>query len=354
MKSQLAPSASEFVPSGSSKRSNYLENEMGRIVPSVSSMSGMNSSASEWVPQDQWHSAYPGDYNEKSVEDEYAPDYSDYGQQQDQMVEVNWNGSVFFVPQDNAHNSVPYDGQDNILVPEEVLEHEKNDVLPEDHPLLTMKSATSTILAGMEYGNTTTTLPAPPKRSLQTIGIPEPVREHFQSLDMIALRQMDPADPRYKEIPLRYHSAMPLDVPNNSSNGQQGSSQTPVSTHMHMNSSSSSGLGGSFGYPSSVYKVVDRADSQMYALRRFDNVRNCPPVVVANALSKWADLRHPAVVSLYGIHSDKDRGGALFFSFAYHPGALTLKQRFVDQRGGLLNETLIWRVLDSNWLFVAN
>jgi len=46
--------------------------------------------------------------------------------------------------------------------------------------------------------------------------------------------------------------------------------------------------------------------------------------------------------------------GALFFSFAYHPGALTLKQRFVDQRGGLLNETLIWRVLDSNWLFVAN
>ena len=28
------------------------------------------------------------------------------------------------------------------------------------------------------------------------------------------------------------------------------------------------GAGGSFGYPSAIYKVVDRADSQIYALRR--------------------------------------------------------------------------------------
>lgn len=29
------------------------------------------------------------------------------------------------------------------------------------------------------------------------------------------------------------------------------------------------GAGGSFGYPSAIYKVVDRADSQIYALRRW-------------------------------------------------------------------------------------
>lgn len=31
--------------------------------------------------------------------------------------------------------------------------------------------------------------------------------------------------------------------------------------------------GGSFGYPSALYKVTDRLDSQVYALRRFDNVK---------------------------------------------------------------------------------
>ena len=56
------------------------------------------------------------------------------------------------------------------------------------------------------------TVPAPPKRCLQTVGVPEPVREHFQSLDLFSLRQMAPDDARYKEIPPRYHSAQPLDA----------------------------------------------------------------------------------------------------------------------------------------------
>ena len=55
------------------------------------------------------------------------------------------------------------------------------------------------------------TQPAPPKRSLQTIGIPEPIREHFRSLDQTSSKQMDPSDSRYKELPNRFHSAYPLD-----------------------------------------------------------------------------------------------------------------------------------------------
>ena len=34
--------------------------------------------------------------------------------------------------------------------------------------------------AGFEWAQGSTTLPCPPKRSLQTIGIPEPIRQHFQ------------------------------------------------------------------------------------------------------------------------------------------------------------------------------
>jgi PAB-dependent poly(A)-specific ribonuclease subunit 3 len=161
-------------------------------------------------------------------------------------------------------------------------------------------------------------VPAPPKRCLQTIGIPEPIRNHFQSLDTEALRQMQPDDEIYKEIPPRYHSAFLLD-----------DAQIPR------------GAGGSFGYPSSLYKVVDRSDSQIYALRRFDNVRTSP-TILKNALTRWYEVRHPSIVPLYSISQER---GALFFTHAYYPAAQTLKQRFIDQRGPLLNEALMWRVL---------
>jgi hypothetical protein len=88
---------------------------------------------------------------------------------------------------------------------------------------------------------------------------------------------------------------------------------------------------GSFGYPSTTFKVVDRADSQIYALRRFDNVRTSASII-QNALSQWMDVRHPGIVSLYGIYQDK---GAVFFSYAYHPAAQTLKQRYVRSTRGL-------------------
>ena len=47
-----------------------------------------------------------------------------------------------------------------------------------------------------------------------------------------SLKQLDPSDERYKEIPPRYHSAFCLDDP-----------------------TVQRGTGGSFGYPSVLYKV---------------------------------------------------------------------------------------------------
>jgi len=51
--------------------------------------------------------------------------------------------------------------------------------------------------------------------------------------------------------------------------------------------------------------------------------------------------RHPAIVSLHGVSSER---GALFFAHAYHAGAATLSQRFLDQRGPLLAQGLLWRM----------
>lgn len=104
---------------------------------------------------------------------------------------------------------------------------------------------------GLLWGDNSSTLPAPPRRTLQTLGIPDPIRQHFQDLDHATLRQMEPSDERYKEMPNRFHSAFALD---------------------DVYAQTKRGTGGSYGYPTAVYKAVDRSDSQVYALRRVDNV----------------------------------------------------------------------------------
>lgn len=177
---------------------------------------------------------------------------------------------------------------------------------------------------GLEWSNDLNCLPAPTKRTLQAVGLPEPLRQHFHSLDLESLRQMEPDDERYKEIPGRYHCAYPLDDP-----------------------TVQRGTGGSFGYPSSLYKVVDRTDSYLYALRRFDNVRSLTPSVLKNAQSKWTSIRHSSIITLYSITLEK---GAVFFAHAYHSAAQTLKQRYLDPRTAGTNavtEPLLWRILSQ-------
>ena len=175
----------------------------------------------------------------------------------------------------------------------------------------------------VNWADSVTTMPAPPRRTLQTQGIPEPIRQHFQSLDQAALRQMEPNDERYKDMPNRFHSAFALD---------------------DVYAQSQRGTGGSYGYPSAVYKCIDRTDSQIYALRRVDNARINPnTAAIAKAvLTKWGEIRHPAICTLYNISTER---GAIFFLHAYHPAAQTLRQRYIDQRGALLTESLLWRLI---------
>jgi PAB-dependent poly(A)-specific ribonuclease subunit 3 len=175
---------------------------------------------------------------------------------------------------------------------------------------------------GLDWASGIGCLPTPQKRTLQAVGLPEPLRQHFHALDIDSLRQMEPDDDRYKEIPTRFNCAFPLDDP-----------------------TVQRGAGGSFGYPSCLYKVVDQTDSQLYALRRFDNVRSLTASVLKSGQTKWASIRHPSVVTLYSIHMEK---GAVFFAHAYHAAAVTLKQRYLDPRSAATNivtEPLLWRLL---------
>lgn len=299
------PTAAAFVPGSGANSHNQgprtpgpMQRGMGggalgMTSPNViQSMSGMNLSAKAWVPP----SADNG--NVATTAAQMAPD-----EIIEDMVEINVHGHSYYIPE-----SMTQAYQDGSAVPDEGM-----GMVPPFIP-----DILNPVDIRFDWANGSTSVPAPPRRTLQTIGIPEPIRQHFQNLDIESLRQMAPDDERYKEIPQRFHSCLDLDE-----------------------SIVQRGTGGSFGYPSSLYKVIDSTDNQIYALRRFDNVRTSANVI-KNVISRWADVRHPNLVTLHSVTQEK---GAVFFSYAYHPAAQTLKQKFIDQRGALLNESLLWRIL---------
>jgi len=161
-------------------------------------------------------------------------------------------------------------------------------------------------------------LPAPPRRTLQTLGVPEHIRKHFQALDLEASREMEPADEMHKEVPTVFHSAACLDDL----------------------SSAPRGAAGAYGYPATVFKVVSRDDSQPYALRRLDGVRTTP-AVADRVLQRWQHVRHPSVVALHDVTLQHR---AVFFRHEYHAGARTLRQRCAADPAPP-PEAAVWRLL---------
>jgi hypothetical protein len=51
---------------------------------------------------------------------------------------------------------------------------------------------------GVEWAGEAGSLVCPPKKNLTTIGVSEPIRHHFQTLDTEALKQMDREDEEFK------------------------------------------------------------------------------------------------------------------------------------------------------------
>lgn len=82
------------------------------------------------------------------------------------------------------------------------------------------------------------------------VGFPYALRQHLETQAHDTLKQLEPDDERYNEIPPEYCAAFPLDY---------GIHATQVA--------------GSFGYLSSIYKVIDRRSGLPYALRRVDGAR---------------------------------------------------------------------------------
>ena len=102
------------------------------------------------------------------------------------------------------------------------------------------------------------------------------------------------------------------------------------------------GTAGSFGYPSSVYKVVSEKTGLIYALRRFDNIKTNPKVTqqVLQIWNKTRGTMHPNIVSLRSAFVHQR---ALFFTHDYFAGAKTLRDCYLNgPHIQPLPEPLLW------------
>jgi len=182
--------------------------------------------------------------------------------------------------------------------------------------------------------------------NLMASSISDRIRGHFHSAHVESMRQMKAGDPRYKEIPARYHCAYPLGGADAGGHGTDaggigprdftdGGTGAGVEMGTGTGSGAGSGAGGissssrSFGFPCSVYKVVDSKDSRNYVLRRFDNIKTSVPVI-QQVMQQWSGLKsHPGVVPLCHINYDKQNPSAIFFLHEYFPLAKTLNEYYI-------------------------
>lgn len=141
---------------------------------------------------------------------------------------------------------------------------------------------------------------------VQNIRINEELSDYFDEHHAWLLRQLDSMDDRYKEIPTGYDCAFPLDA--------------PAKKNSHRNSA------GSWGYASHVYKVNSITTGETYALRRVENVKTNVDITTS-VLRHWSKVRHASIV---GLHDCFLARGALFFVYAFIPGAQTLKEYYFD------------------------
>ena len=139
MKTSGLAVGAEWVP-GRGYNSQNSSTEADISYNTSSSMSGTNLAASAWVP-----GGYQMQSSEISSTVESNTNAPEYGQQEEStesLVQVNWNGNMYYVPESMAY---------------------------------LMEGAAETSLYGPEelFDIVEGTLPAPAKKSLQNIGIPE-------------------------------------------------------------------------------------------------------------------------------------------------------------------------------------
>lgn len=168
---------------------------------------------------------------------------------------------------------------------------------------------------------------------------------HHGELAYAAHREMSSSDPRHNLVPATFCRAYCLDYNDQSRNERSDAIIQQRS---------------SFGYPTSLFRVTSTSDGKLYCLRRIDSVRQASHKVIQHVMHQWlsgangrdgqpqasamiSGFDHPGIVRWYKCFISQR---ALFFLSAYHAGAVTLRERFFAEGGGVpLPESMIWSCL---------
>ena len=153
--------------------------------------------------------------------------------------------------------------------------------------------------------------------AMHRLGASNDIYTYFRKLTLEAMQEMKPDDPRHKAVPISYGNAYCLD--------------TAATTS-------------SFGYPSSVFKVISREDGLLHCLRRMENVKCVSAKICAQVNNRWSKFSaHPCCVKFQKCFNAQR---ALFFVYDYHPGAKTVTEKYLTHAEGIhsdvLPERLIW------------
>mmetsp|Transcript_13198 Transcript_13198/g.24478 ORF Transcript_13198/g.24478 Transcript_13198/m.24478 type:complete len:550 (+) Transcript_13198:246-1895(+) len=163
--------------------------------------------------------------------------------------------------------------------------------------------------------------PLPQRCTYGSIQLPDELRAYYAHSLKLTLDHIPLTDPRNKEVPKGFSLVNPLDDPRKSR-----------------------GAAGTTGYPTSVFKVLNRKDGLIYALRRVDNVRGVQTLQQRCDLMvhNWGQIRHANIVALRQAFVHQR---AVFFVHDYWPGAQTLLD-YVSVRGmgNLLAENVLWSI----------
>ena len=165
------------------------------------------------------------------------------------------------------------------------------------------------------------------RRTWLTRFLPEHVYEYYARQCALQMASLPPGHPRLLEIPAEFTSVLPLD--------RQASDESAVT------------VTGSFGYVTSVYKVVSVEDGMVYALRRVENVRATPAVLQATTAA-WRRAAHPSIVTLRRAFAGAAAsGGGVFFLHDFYPGARTLRELYLEAPRGEppLPERVLWSII---------
>jgi Pan3 Pseudokinase domain len=168
------------------------------------------------------------------------------------------------------------------------------------------------------------------RRTWQTRWLPEHIYEYYSQ--QAALLNASSVSSRNLEIPTEFTSILPLDS----------------------NTSSSTQISGSYGYISSVFKVISVEDGYAYSLRRVESVRSTYQVM-DNVLQAWRQALHPSIITLRRVFSSTAAGSggglnsgsnaiasnSVYFLHDYFPGAKSLKDLYLDPSSMTSNSNLI-------------